>query len=116
MSRLGTIPRALLAFITTMSNVTADPTTEPDVEPPSAEDKTALRRTFVILTFVGACICLPPRQWVSAGILFVVSGGLYWRHKRILDRERPAKAGKPAPPTARVPEEPPPVAKTDDAP
>ncbi len=70
-----------------MPDVTADPTTEPEVEPPSEEDKSAIRRTFVILTFVAGCILLPPRQWVSAAILFVVSGALLVRHRRITKRE-----------------------------
>ena len=54
------------------------------------EDAPSLRRTFVILTFVAGCLLLPPRQWVSAAILFVLSGALLFRHFRVSAREQAA--------------------------
>lgn len=85
-----------------MSNPTPDPVTAPEVELPAEEDKASLRRTFVILTFVGACILLPPRQWVSAGILFVVSGALLFRHRRIQKREEALRPKPPKPIAAQA--------------
>ena len=55
------------------------------------EDAPSLRRTFVILTFVAGCLLLPPRQWVSAAILFVLSGALLFRHFRVSAREQAAR-------------------------
>ena len=83
-----------------MPRVSMPEPTPNETDDPSfpAEDPASLRRTFIILTFVAGCVCLPPRQWVSAGILGVLSGYLFFRHTRITKRElalRPKPSPKP---------------------
>ena len=51
-------------------------------EPEAKAEKTeSVRITFVVLTFAGGCLLLPPRQWISAGILIALSMvlGTIWR-------------------------------------
>ena len=72
-------------------------------------DTTELR-TLVYCTFLGGCLLLAPRQWVSAGVLFVVSAVLFaWyrlRARRALGAApslavvAPERAGDAPPPAA----------------
>jgi hypothetical protein len=59
------------------------------------------RKVFAITTFVSACICLAPGEWVSGGVLLAVSAALWVHYLR--------SAPRPAKPPSR-PEEPPPEA------
>ncbi len=56
------------------------------------------RKVFVIASFVSACICFGPRQWVSGGILVVMSVSLAIWDMRVSKREA-AEAKAKAPPT-----------------
>ncbi len=49
----------------------------------------SVRLTFVLLTALAACICVLPRQWVSAAILGVASVALFVWH--VVDKRRLAK-------------------------
>jgi hypothetical protein len=57
-------------------------------DPFPMEDPVKLRRASALVPLVAGLILLPPRQWVSAGIAFALSLGLYLRHRWILKRER----------------------------
>ena len=54
------------------------------------ESPESIRLTFVLLSALAACICVLPRQWISAAILGVVSAGLFAWH--LIDKRRLAKA------------------------
>jgi hypothetical protein len=50
----------------------------------------SIRLTFVLLSALGACICVLPRQWISAAIMGAVSAGLFVWH--LIDKRRLGKA------------------------
>jgi hypothetical protein len=77
-----------------MPDRTRDRASPTDVESLPEEDGPSIRRTFVILTFVAGCFLLPPRQWVSAIILFALSGGLFFWNMRRSAREKAAQDAK----------------------
>jgi len=46
------------------------------------------RKVFAFSTFVAACICFGPRQWVSGAALLVVSVVLFIHDRRLSRREK----------------------------
>jgi hypothetical protein len=44
------------------------------------------RKVFAITTFVSACICLAPGEWVSGGVLLAVSAALWVHYLRSAPR------------------------------
>ena len=50
------------------------------------------RKVIVITTFVAACICFAPGQWVSGGALLLASAALFQWHRVKLRREAPPPA------------------------
>lgn len=63
------------------------------------EDPATVRRTFIWLALAATVMLLPPRQWVSAGIMGVVTLGLFvwhmWKQGKAEDAKK-AEAAKAA--------------------
>jgi hypothetical protein len=54
----------------------ADPEETTKEEPPLADGSDSPRHvhiTFVVLAFAAGCLLLPPRQWISSGMMFGLS-------------------------------------------
>jgi cytoskeletal protein RodZ len=45
------------------------------------------RKVFAITTFVSACLCFAPGQWVSGSALLIASGVLWMRYLRSLPQK-----------------------------
>jgi len=84
--------------------MTENPPKAPTPGSNEIEDPASIRRTFVWLALSGAVLLLPPRQWISSGILATVAAGLYVWHRSKLRKEGASAAKvRPALPVEPVP-------------